>query len=149
MSVTKERSESSWDCRFLKLCQEISAWSKDPSTKVGAVIVDESHRIISTGYNGLPRGIDDSHERLSDRETKLAITLHAEQNAILFANTDLTGCTLYCTHHPCAHCAATIVQSGITRVVMCKENLLGDHWRPSEQLAKEIFNEANVMLGTL
>ena len=61
---------SKWDLRFLELANHISSWSKDPSTKVGCIIVGADREIRSTGFNGFPRGIDDSEERLTDREEK-------------------------------------------------------------------------------
>ena len=64
-----------WDTRFLDLAEHISKWSKDPSTKVGAVIVDSYRRIVSTGYNGFPQGVMDSYDRLTDRDTKYEIII--------------------------------------------------------------------------
>lgn len=75
----------SWDDRFLELATVISSWSKDPSTQVGAVIVDDDNRVISIGYNGFPKGIKDDH-RLSNRDLKYEMVVHAEANALLFAN---------------------------------------------------------------
>ena len=107
-----------WDRRFMDMATLVSMWSKDPSTKCGAVIVDPMNRVVSVGYNGFPRGCDDSIEKYKDRDTKLLRILHAEHNAILFARRDLTGCTIY-VHPlpPCAHCTGMIIQTGITRVV--------------------------------
>ena len=139
-------SDSKWDHRFLDLADHISFWSKDPSTKCGAVIVDDKQRIISTGYNGFARGIEDSDERLLDRETKYALTLHAEVNAIMFANTSLEGCTIYTTPlAPCIRCAVQIVQAGIKTVVTRK--MIPQHvkrWGESVQMSKKIFAEAGV-----
>ena len=107
-----------WDRRFMDMATLVSMWSKDPSTKCGAVIIDPMNRVVSVGYNGFPRGCDDSVEKYKDRDTKLLRILHAERNAILFARRDLTGCTIY-VHPlpPCAHCTGMIIQTGITRVV--------------------------------
>ncbi len=106
---------SKWDERFLDLAAHIGSWSKDPGTQVGAVIVRPDRTIASVGYNGFPRGVDDTY---STRDDKLLRTVHAEMNAILSANEKLTGCTIYvyplC---PCSNCAAAIIQSGITTVV--------------------------------
>ncbi|NCA14162.1 MAG: hypothetical protein EBS89_08535, partial [Proteobacteria bacterium] len=76
---------SDWDRWFLGLAHYVSTASKDPSTKVGAVIVDAERRVVSVGYNGLPRGVEDSEERLHNREVKYKMIIHAERNAILFA----------------------------------------------------------------
>lgn len=105
-----------WDVRFLEVAGLVAGWSKDPSTKVGAVIVDDKNRIISTGYNGYPRGVADTVAEDS-REAKLMRTIHAEENALLFASRPLDGCTLYITHPPCSRCAIKIIQTGIATIV--------------------------------
>jgi len=109
---------SPWDRRFLDLAAHVAGWSKDPSTQAGAVVVDDQRRIVSTGYNGVPAGVEDRPEWLADRSIKYRVVIHAEKNALLFAQRDLHGCTLY-VHPmpPCAQCAAAIIQSGIRRVV--------------------------------
>ncbi len=137
-----------WDKRFLGLAEHIAGWSKDPSTKVGAVIADRHNRVVSVGYNGAPRDVDDSEERLKDRTVKYQITLHAETNAILFANRSLDGCTLYVWPlPPCAHCAAQIVQVGITRVVsVIADADAAERWTESNVLAWQLFKEAGVKL---
>lgn len=131
-----------WDRRFIQMAKEVSSWSKDPGTKVGAVIVDQNKRIISTGYNGLPKGIADTHDRLHRREIKLSMTIHAEENALLFAKCDLTNMILYVTMPPCSHCACKIIQSGIKKVVSYKNK--NPKWEESIQLSRELFNEANI-----
>lgn len=98
---------------FLNIAEAVSLGSKCNRLKVGAVIVNPQNRIVSTGYNGTPMGTTNDCE---DSST-YPYVLHAELNAILFAKQDLVGCTLYCTHSCCLHCAACIVQSGITTVV--------------------------------
>lgn len=138
----------SWDKRFLDLAHHIAQWSKDPSTKVGAVIVDEERRVVSLGYNGLPRNVDDSYERLNNKSVKLQLVKHAEENAILNSLQRPVNCTLYVTHHPCASCAGSIIQSGITRVAFpssCMDNGFGERWAESLSLAQQIFSEANVI----
>lgn len=108
---------SKWDRRMLGLVNLVATWSKDPSTGVGAVIVDAKNRVVSLGYNGFPRAVCDSDEALFDRDEKLRRTIHAEENALLFAGRPVEGCTLYVTHPPCARCAAKVIQAGIARVV--------------------------------
>lgn len=133
-----------WDKTFLNLCDEIAQRSKDPSTKVGACIVDEKKRIVSMGYNGFPRGCDDAPELYNDRSVKLMRTIHAEVNAIITADRALDGCTLYVSPlHPCANCAAIIVQSGIKRVVYNSEMAV-ERWRESFEAAAAMFREAGV-----
>lgn len=136
-----------WDQKHLKLAETISLYSKDPSTKVGAVIVDELNRIVSVGYNGFPRKIEDSEERLTDRELKYKYTIHAEMNALLFAERNLEGCSIYTTFMPCQECAKMIIQSGIARVVSFKtpEDKI-ERWKASFEASSEMFNEAGLTL---
>lgn len=108
-----------WDKRFMDMAYTIAAWSKDPRTNVGAVLVSPDRRAIIPGYNGFPSGIDDSEDRLTDRGTKNTLMLHAEHNAILNATHVVIdpGWTLYCTKAPCTACALVIIQSRIGRVI--------------------------------
>jgi len=101
----------------IDMAKHVAKLSKDPSTKVGAVIFDPKRRIVSAGYNGFARGVDDTAERLTNRDAKLKMTLHAEKNAILFATAPLDGCTMAVTHPCCAQCAAQSIQVGIKHVV--------------------------------
>ena len=131
-----------WDTRFLALAEHISTWSKDPSTQVGAVIVDASKRVVSMGFNGFPRGIADN-ERLHDRSIKYEIILHAEVNAVLFARANLEGCTLYIWPcGACSRCASLIIQSGITRVVM--PSTIHPRFKESIDLGIALLREAGV-----
>jgi dCMP deaminase len=139
-----------WDLRFLALAKHVAGWSKDPSTKVGAVIVRPDRTIASIGFNGLPRGVNDTSERLSNREFKYPMVVHAEVNAITAAKESLAGYTLYCTHPPCAGCAGTTIQAGIHRVVTIQptEDLIS-RWGQSFVLMKEMFSESGVQLDML
>lgn len=138
-----------WDHRFLKLAHEVSTWSKDPSTKVGAVIVRPDRTIASLGFNGFPRGVPDHEDELLDREVKYARTLHAEVNAILTAKEPLAGFTIYVTPlHPCAGCASIIVQTGIKRVVAAGE-INHPRWGTSFKLASETFQRAEVAVDLI
>jgi dCMP deaminase len=93
-------------------------WSKDPSTKCGAVIVDDLRRVVSMGFNGFARGTDDSEEFYTDREYKLANVIHSEENAILLAGEPVRGHTIYCSGMICSACCARAIQSGISKVVV-------------------------------
>jgi dCMP deaminase len=106
-----------WQERFIKLALEVADWSKDPATKVGAVIVDDKKRIVSVGYNGFPRGVHDNPERYEDREIKYKFVAHAERNALDNAFISVEGCTLYTTLYPCNECTKSIIQKGITTIV--------------------------------
>lgn len=133
-----------WDIRFLDLAKSISTWSKDPSTKVGAVITDYENRVVSVGYNGFPKNIFDDN-RLEDRETKYKIIVHGEMNAILFANKSLEFCTLYTyPFMPCPRCTGMIIQTGIQRVV--SYNNIPDRWKEEFDLSKYLFKEAGLEL---
>ncbi len=135
---------TNWDHRFLLMAQLVAGWSKDPSSKVGAVITD-GKRIVSIGFNGFPAGTDDDPSIYDDRERKYRRVLHAEQNAMSFAKRDLAGCTIYTTHPPCARCAAQIVQEGIKRVVCPppSEDFL-TRWKDDMTESLAMFHEANV-----
>lgn len=135
---------SNWDTRFLALAEHVASWSKDPSTKVGAVIVRRDKTIASLGFNGFPRGVPDKPEWLEDRPTKYAMTLHAEVNAILSSPETVRGMTLFVAPlHPCANCAAIIVQSGIRRVVARMDGP-PERWADSFAHAGNIFRLAGV-----
>lgn len=110
-----------WDKRFLELADIVAQWSKDRSTKVGAVVVGPDREVRSLGYNGFPRGVNDDVEERHERPLKYLITEHAERNSVYNASrfgASLAGCTLYCTHPPCTDCARAIIQSGIVAVVV-------------------------------
>jgi dCMP deaminase len=133
---------SHWDTRFLELAEHIASWSKDPSTKVGAVITDRRNRVISVGFNGFASGVKDTDERLNDRTLKYPLTIHAEKNAILFASRDLWDCRLYCTFMPCTPCADVIIQAGIKEVIAYGST--NDRWDESQKLAIEVLAESHV-----
>lgn len=142
-----ETSMSVWDERFIRLCESIADWSKDPSTRVGAVIVDGNRRIISTGYNGYPKGVDDT---IVNRDQKILRTIHAEANAILFARQSLDGSTIYVNLPPCSSCAAKIVQVGIRRVVFREppaDFML--RWGESFEAALEMFHQTDMQIRIL
>lgn len=144
MKVTSDK----WCKRFLKLAHEIASWSKDKSTQVGCVIVDPLGKPKSFGYNGLPRGVDDTVFERHERPEKYYWFEHAERNAIFQSPTDLTDCTMFVTHAPCADCARAIIQSGIKAVVVDNTNgfdsKFADRMRDSVNATQEMFNETNV-----
>lgn len=134
---------SDWDTRFIGLAKEVSTWSKDPSSKVGAVIVRPDKTICSLGFNGFPRGIADD-ERLLDRQRKYDIIIHAEENAIISAKEDMAGYSLYVyPYPPCCRCAARIIQSGITRIIFPGFPWPA-RWVESFQSSLDIFSEAGI-----
>lgn len=136
---------SKWDNRFLAMAKLVASWSKDPSTQVGAVIVDEKQRVRSLGFNGQPRGCADLTE--ISREEKLLRTIHAEHNAVLFAGRagGTEGCTIYVSAPPCARCAAFITQAGIRTVIHHPADPeFAVRWQDDMREAARIFGEASV-----
>ena len=139
-----ERHLSKWDNRFVELAIHVSGWSKDPSRKVGAVIADSSNRIVSIGFNGFPAGVSDFPERYENRDLKLLLVKHAEDNAIFFARgRDLSDCTLYSTLFPCSQCAGSIVRAGIDRIVV-PEYAPDDKFAESFAAANLIFQRGDI-----
>lgn len=141
-----------WDRRFVELAGHISGWSKDPSTKVGCVVVGPDREIRSTGFNGFPRGIEDNAERLGDRARKYPLVCHAEENAIMHAariGVALKGCTAYVTWPPCTRCARSLVQAGLREVVYPAEVEIPDRWADEFTMSLELFKEAGVEVRTV
>lgn len=135
-----------WQKRFFELARLVSTWSKDPSSQVGAVIVDDKKRIVSVGFNGFPIGVNDSQERLNTREIKYELIVHAEANAILTARNNVSGCTIYVYPYlPCSRCAGAIIQSSIKRVVV-EDRPIPERWLENFTLAKQILTEAGVQV---
>jgi dCMP deaminase len=146
-----------WDNHFLQLALNHARMSKDPSTHVGAVIVGPDREIRSSGFNGFPRGITDSHERLHDRDTKLRLVVHAEMNAILNAarvGIPLKGCTLYLAATdqsglvwggaPCTRCTVEIIQAGIAEIVTRPFKEVPSRWADDVAFAKSLLTEAGL-----
>ena len=138
-----------WDIRFLELAKHISGWSKDPSTKVGCVVVGEDREIRSTGFNGFPRGISDDNDRLTDREKKYPLICHAEENAIMHAariGVSLKGSTAYVTWPPCSRCARSLIQAGIKEVVYSTTEEIPERWLDDFDISTGMLEEANVVV---
>lgn len=136
-----------WDARYLKLAEEVSEWSKDPSRQVGAVTVSESGQVLSTGYNGFPKGIDDTDKRLNHRETKYKYIVHAEMNAIYNATLNgvsLNGATIYIHGLPCcSKCALGLIQVGVKRAIMHGDRD-DPRWKDDCAFALELFDESGI-----
>jgi len=140
-----------WDLRFLRLAKEISTWSKDPSSKIGVVIVNDDRRVLATGYNGFPRGVEDTSERLIDREQKYPLIIHAELNALLnalYSGVSVKDATLYVYGLPvCSDCAKSVIQSGIKRVVLPQIENAPEKWRTAwANMSEPMFKEAGVAI---
>lgn len=131
-----------WDRRYLGLAYYVSNWSKDPSTKVGAVITRDN-RVVSLGFNGFPEGVNDGIDRYENRDLKYKMIVHAEPNAIISAKQDLTNCWIYLWPFlSCSSCTGLIIQSGIKRVIAPEND--NPRWAESFEISKTMFREANV-----
>ncbi|MBR2299983.1 MAG: dCMP deaminase family protein [Alphaproteobacteria bacterium] len=140
-----------WNKRFMELAFLVASWSKDPSTKTGAVIVGPDKEIRATGYNGPVRGVNDDVKERLERPTKYDFFEHAERNALYNAcltGVSVKGCVMYATHAPCVDCARAIIQSGIKTVVTNKividETTPKNTWRDKLMISAQMFEEAGV-----
>ncbi|MBF0987155.1 MAG: dCMP deaminase family protein [Clostridiales bacterium] len=144
------RKVLNWDEYFMSLAHLSAVRSKDPSTQVGAVIVDSNNRVVGLGYNGFPRGCDDNKfpwEREGEYlDTKYAYVVHAELNAILNANKLIENCRLYVSLFPCNECSKAIIQSGIKEIIY-----ESDKYKDLDQFkaSKKMLEAAGVKLRQL
>lgn len=152
--IAKARTDK-WDHRFLDMAKLVSSWSKDPSTKCGAVIVRPDRTIASVGFNGFPKGCSDADKFYADREEKYGRVVHAEVNAVLSAGEPLYGYTIYT--YPaglgpsCDHCTSVIIQAGIKRVVHYHDpeaEFVG-RWGESMARGLQMYKEAEVEVSHL
>lgn len=153
--MVEQRGQEWWDRWFLKLAEFISTASKDPSTKVGAVLVDpKTNLVVGLGYNGFPRGIVDTEERLNNRELKYKLVVHAEVNACLMAGEKAKGATLYVVPSfmsppICNECVKVAIQSGVAEIVGYEvdESKLDERqlrWKDSILLSRMMWDEAGL-----
>ena len=141
-----------WDKRWLEKAQQFADWSKDKSHKVGCVIIDKDNRLVTQGYNGFPKGIDDNIEERHTRPLKYDYTEHAERNAIYNAariGVSIKNCTLYTQLFPCVDCTRGIIQTGITTLVTHKPDYThhkyGEQWKRSMEMLKESGVEIRII----
>lgn len=141
-----KNSKAKWNLRFFELAKTVSTWSKDPDCQVGCVIASLQNRIISMGYNGFPKHIDDNAKLLHNESLKNRFMIHAEANAILNARSPIVSGVLACTKFPCHECAKLIIQSGISKVIVPRTDFekLDSKWRGSCATAKGMFEVAGV-----
>lgn len=136
-----------WNKRYMNLAKEVSTWSKDPSSQIGAVAIGSKGQVLSQGYNGFPRGIKDTEYRLNNREIKYKHVVHAEMNCIFnatYTGVSLDGASMYVYGLPiCTECAKGIIQVGIKKVYM--NNIeKPERWKASIEDAQNMFDEAKV-----
>jgi len=145
----------SWDEFFFSVVDLYASKSKDRSTKVGCVIVDENNVVRSTGYNGFPRGVDDDVDSRHLRPEKYMWTEHAERNAIYNAaqvGVSLKDCRIYLEWYPCADCARAIIQSGISELVIDgrdyedRKAYWDARWKDSTLVSQQMLEEAGVSI---
>jgi len=141
----------SWDQRFLTIAMHVAGWSKDRGTQVGCVAVRD-RRILATGYNGLPAGVLDSEDRLESRDLKLALTVHAEMNAIAYAartGVCLAGSTFYIWPiMACSQCATMLIQADVVKVII-PNFVEPQRWQDSFAQARQMFIEAGVAVARI
>ena len=136
-----------WSGRMMKLAHEVASWSKDTSTKVGAVITTEDGAPMSWGFNGMPMGIDDQVEERNVRPTKYKWYCHAERNAMDLAPGSVEGGVMFVTFSPCSSCAQSIIQRKIKTVVVDANHTadkMPERWQEDMIVAVEMLNEAGV-----
>jgi dCMP deaminase len=144
-----DMSVTDWDRRFLELAYHIAEWSKDPSSKVGCVVVGADKRDVCFGYNGFPPGITDD-ERLADRDTKYKLVRHAETNALSMARGRFKPETLYVTHPPCMKCTVEIVGERVKRVVSgIPSKPFAERWRSEMDDSEKMLSEVGIKLKFL
>lgn len=138
-----------WAGRMLKLAKEVASWSKDDSTKVGAVITTQDGAPVSWGFNGMPMGIDDSVHARNIRPLKYKWFCHAERNAMDLAPQPLDGCVMFVTFSPCSLCAQSIIQRKISTVVVDANytvDKMPERWHEDMKIAYEMLKEAGVVM---
>lgn len=142
-----------WNERHIQLAREVSTWSKDPSKKIGAVAVSKTNRILCTGYNGFPRGFDDSEERYNNREIKYKYVVHAEKNLIYNAcleGVSLKDSKVFVWGLPvCSECAKGLIQVGVSEIYISAESFGVPKWDESFAMTRELLEEAKIPIYVL
>lgn len=146
------KSNVSWDELFMRHVYLIASKSKDPRTKVGAVLVKDNV-VVSEGYNGFARGVRDYKERYDDRELKYKFVVHAELNTVLNAaglGRSVSNTTCYTQEVPCHECTKALIQAGVTKIIVhdgwpCH----GGPWKESVKISHQMLREAGIILMTM
>ena len=147
MKTTHALDLCTWDLRFISLARHISAWSRDPSSKVGCVLVDDRVVVVGMGYNGFPRGVTEFAARYEDRPTKHLYVQHAAAKAVLNASGPVKGTVAYVTHPPCASCAGLLIQAGVRKIIAAvPDATMTPRLKASFKAAREMAAEAGVEL---
>lgn len=146
MKFTGTSNQLKWDKRFLDMARLVSTWSKDPSTQTGAVIVRPDKTVLSVGFNGFPKKMNDNDELYADREVKYSRIIHCEMNAVLHSPETVNGCILYTyPFASCDRCAVHMIQAGIVRFVFPElpEDKV-ERWGEALKKSVAYFEEAGV-----
>lgn len=142
-------NSDAWDIRFMEMAKLVSSFSKDPSSKIGAIAVNDKRVVLSTGWNGFPRGIADTCERLNDRTTKYKFVVHAEMNMVYNATYNgisLDKSTVYIYGLPCcSECAKGLIQVGVKEIVIVKNDNCDDRWKLSWENTKDMLDEVGIL----
>lgn len=139
-------NSTDWNRRFLTLADHIAQWSKDPSSKVGAVIVGADKREVCFGFNGFAPGIADTPARLNDRDTKYRLVMHAERNALDNCHFNTRGATLFVTRCPCSECTKSVISKGIARVVYQPHVDFDERWAEELKWTRSMLMEVAIPL---
>lgn len=146
--VSAKPAKSKWDVRFCSIAEQYASFSKDPSSKIGAIFVSPKNIVLSAGWNGFPRQVPDDEAKLNDRETKYHYMVHAEMNAIYNAchnGISLDESVLYVHGLPvCFECAKGVIQVGTRKVVCNWHGPIPEKWKESWESSKELFNMAGI-----
>lgn len=119
---------------FIDIAKAVASKSKDPSSKVGCVIVDEDNRIVSTGYNGFVAGCDEDHMSW-ERPEKYFLVIHAEENALIYSRRDLSNCRVYITHGPCEVCLKHLLQAKVRDIYYDDPSIIKDRGTDGQKAA--------------
>ena len=141
-----DKKQHEWDEYFMNIAEAVAIKSKDPSSKMGCVIVDKNKRVVSLGYNGMVQGADESKMTLSERPMKYYFAIHSEMNAVLFAHQDLTGCTIYNRVATCENCLKYCLQAGVKRFVYKELRVRSHSTDPKKSMTNIETDEAIVRL---
>ena len=140
--------QHAWDEYFMKIARTVAEKSKDPSSKMGCVIVDKNKRVVSLGYNGMIQGADESKMTLTERPMKYYFAIHSEMNAVLFAHQDLSGCTIYNRVATCENCLKYCLQAGISRFVYEELRVHSHSADPKKSMTNVDTDEAVIRMLT-
>ncbi len=140
------KKQREWDEYFMKIAETVALKSKDPSSKMGCVIVDQNKRVVSVGFNGMIQSADESKMTLTERPMKYYFAIHSEMNALIYARQDLKGCTIYNRVATCENCLKYCLQAGIKRFVYRELRVHSHSTDPKKSMTNVETDEAVIRL---